>query len=732
MIIKSISLQNFQCYSGLLKENIFEFKPGLNVIIGDNGAGKSKLYDAFYWLLYNKIFNSSTRSFEPTSHVGINLASDMAKSCAEVGEIIEVIVQLLIANPTDKSSTPTEYLLTRSIKFERIIDIKDFNDPSGWKVDSKSVEKVEMKDILNFKVMNELGAFDRISKLLLPNDMEPYLWFQGEQVDSLIDFKNEDSLTNAIDILSGIKIFDTYIEIAKKVSGQATEAYNKEERDNLKLNKNAEYNLKEKGKFEKLIEKEEGNLEKIVENLDLAEQKKEDLYGKVEDANELEKLKINLENAKRDINQAHSTLKEARKNFNNNLFSKKWLLRNARKYAGLFEQMQKNYDEKREDQKIAHQLELQQDKAKRHRLPENVPNRKYLEEMLREKKCFLCNREFEEGDSAQVYLNEILEETKNEKISYSDFLKQDLKKNIQDLYSNSYTLSNYDIPRVDESIQEELDNLENYQNTLEFKRQTYTTIEEKLKHLVTTGSVNEEESKNIIRSFREADYTKDRFVQNKFETEARLEEYKDSLAKINKELKTSFGTKMNPDTVEKKEILDHFFEIALSTREMVYKEQIELIEVLANKHFHQMTRENSSVQGKIVLEKRGKSYMPKNVDEDGIELTSINDSNIILIKLATILAIVSAKGGTEHHPLISDAPTSKFSDNYTMGFCKTISEVFNQSIIFSYDFYHNQKLRDRLLNEIDSLGSVIVIEPSQPESQRMNRVDLSTKLNSLN
>jgi DNA repair exonuclease SbcCD ATPase subunit len=35
MIIKSISLQDFQCYSGTHENNKFEFEKGLNVIIGD-------------------------------------------------------------------------------------------------------------------------------------------------------------------------------------------------------------------------------------------------------------------------------------------------------------------------------------------------------------------------------------------------------------------------------------------------------------------------------------------------------------------------------------------------------------------------------------------------------------------------------------------------------------------------------------------------------------------------
>lgn len=53
MIIDKIELLNFLCYAG---ENTFEFREGINVIIGDNGYGKSKLYDAFYWVMYDQVF----------------------------------------------------------------------------------------------------------------------------------------------------------------------------------------------------------------------------------------------------------------------------------------------------------------------------------------------------------------------------------------------------------------------------------------------------------------------------------------------------------------------------------------------------------------------------------------------------------------------------------------------------------------------------------------------------
>ena len=55
MIVEGLQLKNFQCYAGEIEENTFRFTRGLNLIIGENGSGKSKIWDAFYWVLYDEI-----------------------------------------------------------------------------------------------------------------------------------------------------------------------------------------------------------------------------------------------------------------------------------------------------------------------------------------------------------------------------------------------------------------------------------------------------------------------------------------------------------------------------------------------------------------------------------------------------------------------------------------------------------------------------------------------------
>lgn len=735
MIIKSIEIQNFQCYSGDLSENIFTFDKGLNVIIGDNGSGKSKLFDAFNWVLYDKIFDSISRRFLKTKEVGINIVSDKAKEECEEGKSIETRVKIVLIDDKGKSYSD-EYSLERKFIIVRNYGGKDIDDPESWKLSVKSIESVEKKDILSFKPDRSENAFDRVIAKLLPIDIQPYLWFQGEQVDSLIDFNEEKTLTKAINALSDISHYDRARRIAEVIRDKAISQYKSEERRLGKNDVDREKLFTDRSELESSIAKDEGDKIEVEKQLALAQENKDEILGRIEDAQEIEELKAEIKSKKEEIHRLDKYIQKSQKKFNSNIFSKRWLLKHAIEHVESFEKKKKEYNTNRDEKRMQHRLLLlkeQQDTiANKHRLPENVPNKIYIDEMLKEKKCFLCNREFEEHDAAYNYLTQLIEETKKIRVMPKDFLKNDFNRFFDDLYSNAYYLKTNDLSDIDGSIKNEITKIQ----TSELERSDMVSELEdltlKLEHLLVASSISDGDSANIVSQFRQHDRSKERFTENLSVINTRLKSNQIALNELNEELGDLVADKINKVLVQKKHIFENLYKITDNTRNRVYDEQIKKIEREANLHFKNMTSDNKSARGRIILERtRTGSYMPKNVDSRGVELSSINDSNLILIKLATIMAIVSAKGGGEFYPLITDAPTSKFGDNYTMGFCDSVGKVFSQSIIMSYDFYHNEELKERLLNKSDDLGSVYVIEPNLNEADRESRRNLCTNITRL-
>jgi DNA sulfur modification protein DndD len=189
--------------------------------------------------------------------------------------------------------------------------------------------------------------------------------------------------------------------------------------------------------------------------------------------------------------------------------------------------------------------------------------------------------------------------------------------------------------------------------------------------------------------------------------------------------------------IEKRDVLVDFETIATTTRERVFNNLIAQLEKEANTHYEAMTSGNKSARGQIKLRKLPNgNYMPEIIDNKGNPLLGSNTSNLILVKLSAIMAIISAKsssGVVNLYTLITDAPTSVFGEDYTIGFCKTVSRVYRQSIIMSKEFYKNQSLRNDLLTNSDiKIGKVYTITPSIPESERDNRDNLSTSIDPLN
>lgn len=725
MVINSITLNNFQCYYDVVK---FEFKEGLNVVIGDNGAGKSKLYDAFYWVLYDQVFDSLNREFKKTNIVKGNLVSDKAKALCQPGEMVKAEVEMVVYNPRREM----EYTLTRSYTVSK-------NESGALRQDPESSFSILQTD--KFKISRPIvnqGDIASLLKGILPDDVKPYMWFQGEQVDSLIDFKNNSTLTNAINVLSDIREFDFYEEVSKRAFEAAEKEYHRELKKVSSDSRKNEELENQKSRIQRDLSRLEEEKTLAADNLTYAIERKDNLLNKVEDAQRIKALNAKEVNLKDRLKEVDERLTKMKAGINKSMISRNWILKGASFLVELFAEKYDQYTQNRNRQEAefsAKQKALEE-LLEDFRLPVDVPEPIFVKQMLEKEWCLVCDREAPYGSHAYHKILELRDRSKahKQKPKPEPITKHDFSKEFKSLYQNGLNLQGM-INYTDHEIRTAIGEILELEGKYKAIKGELEGVQKQIMEAINASSVGSIDSSiDIVNEF-ESQYSAIRDFEKKrdrlnFEAEAKAAEAK----KIDDELKALSKGKISPTLEEKKNVLEDFRDIAKSTRERVFNRLILQLEEEANQHFYNMTAENKSVRGRIKLEKQANgNYMPKNLDSEGRILTSINDSNIILIKLSVIMAIISAKKSSpaaELYPLITDAPTSKFGDNYAIGFCRAASQVYSQSIVISKDFYQKLDLQKRLFSEVgEQLGNVYLIEPSlSEEAQREHRDELKVHL----
>ena len=146
MQIKTIKLKNFQSYYG--DNNVLNFSKGLNVVTGSIASGKSKLFDAFYWTLNDKIFVTGN-DWVMSNSLGITYVNDRAKfESKNIDDLIEVYVEIVVVkNASGRNPVEQEY----TIKRQFLITRKSLNDQfvsSSWTV-SRTKLSVEYVNPIN-------------------------------------------------------------------------------------------------------------------------------------------------------------------------------------------------------------------------------------------------------------------------------------------------------------------------------------------------------------------------------------------------------------------------------------------------------------------------------------------------------------------------------------------------------------------------------------------------------
>ncbi|MAD96785.1 MAG: hypothetical protein CMB99_05585 [Flavobacteriaceae bacterium] len=673
MIIKKIQIDNYLCY---YDTNPFVLSEGLNIILGENGEGKTKFFEAVDWL-----FNGENEDLEL-------LVSAKKLSETEIGESFRVRVSMTVEQYGDSK------IITRSFVAKK----EKENQCSTL---SFMIEGIEENSLGERSQVDGADLLDRV----FPFQIRKYSMFKGEA--DLNIFESDNALVNLINLFSEAKHYDKYSEkgtFLREKAEKAVEDSAKLDKKNANLYKKLEGEIslleKEKAKYEVHLNSTDEEIRKIEGNLQLAE-------SHVKNADALETLNKRIKDIEQKISNLNSNIDE---NYTTSLFDENWILVNFEPYHKEFAEKVSEHSKKRRELQSEFDKEkgikLGEKKAKADLLnnavplPTGVPSKAHMEEMLSDEICKVCNREAKKGSDAYEFMmkrlkkyleSQVSDETEDEKdeplfkLDYTNRLEnlsishEDNLKNLRSIRTRIKELFEFNDDRKKE-IEELSEQLEKEKSERERILGNSSIAEEKLIDVLKNYNSWQEDLKNRNRDQL-------RYTSEYDKLEAQLKIKKGEKDKIDTDSANSF-------LIKTRNILRDIETIFFDTKEKKFDEFIEKLQTKSNNFFKKINID--AFTGTIVFTRRNKvsrTIVEVELQEDGRVFYKPNQSLLTSMHISILFAIseLATETKEENFPMIFDAPTSSFGENKTAQFLNLIFETENQKILLIKDFLNTDR-----------------------------------------
>ena len=681
MIIKKIDIKNFMCYYGI--DNTFEFEDGLNIILGENGEGKTKFFEAILWLLEgDKNFKSKI--------------SAKAIKENELGDTFEVGVKMQVVQYSEFKTV------------ERSFDVTSQKDKNDLSISNSRIIGI----VENNTGEREMVDGEKLLDMIFPVEIRKYSLFKGESELNIFD--NRDALSNLVNSFSSGKHYEKYVDIGSYLKKKAEAAVDRETKNNTKRQREMK-SLKEE------IQTIDRELKKIDDQITIKEnqkiktdQKIKEAEKYVDNADSLIKINSRISNIQQQITQEERRIKE---NFTTYLFDDLWILVNFesihRDYADKIDLLQKNrrvlqqeYDIEKGNRKGREELteEIISGKVP---LPISVPSKTHMEEMIKEKFCKVCNRPAEEGSPAYNYMKQRLEKYLASQKSVKE--KPEEKKV---LFKNNYTQLLFNLSATHEDSLSQLRDIEHkIKNTFEFntkrrnkindlKEQLETEIKDR-ERIIGSSTAGEQDLINNFKNY--TSWQRDISAINK------------SLSDLGQD-KKSLKQKLDEKTQEKEDIdMESASSFLTKTRKILRDIEIIFRDVKETKYDEfilELERKSNSIlqdiniddfTGTIKFYKKiigGKLSINIELREKEDIYYNPNQSLVTSMHMAILFAIseLASELKNESYPMIFDAPTSSFGETKTKDFLNLIYKTKKQRIILFKNFVGKDKTGKQTIN----------------------------------
>jgi DNA sulfur modification protein DndD len=673
MIIQKITIENYLCYYDV---NPFELSDGLNIILGENGEGKTKFFEAVDWL-----FNGENRDLNL-------LVSAKALEKAEIGGSFLVKVSMVVEQYDEIKTIIKSFIA----KKER---------PNVCTTSNYMLEGVEENKLGERTPVDGKSLLDRI----FPFQIRRYSMFKGESALNIFD--SESALTSLISLFSDAKHYDKYSEkgaFLRDKAEKAVEESTKSDKRKEALYRRFEAEIEQ---LENQKQRDQVHLSAIEEEIQKIEANLQMAGSYVANGDALEIVNSRIKTIEEKIASATRRIDE---NYTTSLFDERWLTVN-------FEPIHHRFSEKiktlsLERRKLQSEFDKQKgikDGERKARaellnnaipLPIGIPSKAHMEEMLREQICKVCNREAPEHSEPYNFMLKRLEEYLKSQSHTEEQTESD-----SPLFKNDYTSRLFNMSYNHE---DNLKSLRNIRSTIkdlfEFNKDRKREIEdlqEKLdkekaerERILGHSSMAEEKLLDVMKNYTA--WQSD--LKQKYKEQV---DYDSKLKNLNSQLKEKKDEKDNMDRtsannflIQTRSILRDIETIFKDTKDKKFDEFIGKLQAKSNNFF--TTINIDAFTGTIVFSKKTKGskiVVDVELQEDGHTFYKPNQSLLTSMHISILFAIsqLASEIKEENFPMIFDAPTSSFGENKTAQFLNLIYNTGNQKILLIKDFLQTDK-----------------------------------------